>query len=65
MDDLSLSPGFFMVRCSWTLVPFIRSLVSAGHMVVCVTVQIVGDRTRFPVPPTGPYIVIAFSSCTL
>ena len=64
MDDLSLSPGFFVVRCSWTLVPFIRSHVSAGHMVVCVvTDQVVGDRRRPPVPPTGPYVVMALSSC--
>ena len=33
------------VRCSWTLVPCIRSHESAGHMVVCVvTGQMVGDR---------------------
>ena len=55
MDDLSFSPSFFVVRCSRTLVPFTRSHVSAGHMVVCVvTDQIVGDRHRFLVPPTGP-----------
>ena len=46
MDDLSLSAGFFLdVRCSWTLVPCIRSQESAGHMVVCVVMdQMVGDR---------------------
>ena len=33
------------VRCSWTLVPCIRSHESAGHLVVCVvTGQMVGDR---------------------
>ena len=33
------------VRCSVTLVPCIRSIKSAGHMVVCVaTGQMVGDR---------------------
>ena len=33
------------VRCSETLAPYIRSIKSAGHMVVCVvTGQMVGDR---------------------
>ena len=38
----------FLFRCSGTLDLSVRSIASAGHMVVCVvTVQMVGDR-RFP-----------------
>ena len=57
-------PVFFLdVRCSWTLVPCIRSHESAGHMVVfVVTGLLIGDRRsprgdstggcdRLPPPP--------------
>ena len=80
INDLSLSDGFFLdVRCSWTLVPCIRSHESAGHMVVWVRRLAIagprGDNTwgrvHLPPPPTiafqsrrqVPCIVTVLSSC--
>ena len=46
IDNTSASAGFFLdVRCSWTSVPCIKSIASAGQLVAhSVTGQMVGDR---------------------
>ena len=53
--------GIPFTRCSWTMDLSIRSIASAGHMVVCVvTVQmVVGDR-RFPGATTLGVEVVYF-----